>query len=276
MTSHHETIYDIDNALEYFAVLSDNNEYTPPLFSDNSSCQSLASSGTPTSGTSATSCEVSSETPSLVITIGSPGIENPRRLVRSKSFADPVSTVGSLLKTDPRFVNWSYVSTLKLSVSEYAEFKDYLDWDIVSTHISFDVARLFKNRINWNLFLSSTKVDFNDLFDWSIFSDCDYDWEVFLKHQDFSQTYLNMYLDEIEPAIPMCWDFLTQFVKLSERFIQTHADKVNWDNVCFFQSVSFEFLCKNVDRLNLSDDLMFRVSADEYRKLVLLSGKHFP
>lgn len=276
MTSQHKTIYDIDNALEYFAALSDNNEYTPPLFSDNSSCQSLASSGTPTSGTSATSCEVSSETPSLVITIGSPGIENPRTLVRSKSFADPVSTVGSLLKADPRFVNWSYVSTLKLSVSEYAEFKDYLDWDIVSAHISFDVARLFKNRINWNVLLASTKVKFSDLQIWEIQYDIDYDWEVLLKHQDVSETVLSLCLDDIERALPMCWDILTQFRKLSERFIQAHADKVNWDNVCFFQSVSFEFLCKNVGRLNLSDDLMFRLSADEYRKLVLLSGKNFP
>ena len=174
-----------------------------------------------------------------------------------------------LRSADPRLVNWAYVSTLNLSAYEYDAYASNLDWKTVSRHIPFETALRFRYLIDWDLLVSSTRVSYRDLVAHNI----TVRWATLIKHQSVPEHIISANLDAIERDDPRCWVALTQFQKLSEIFISTHADRVDWDNVVFFQDVSFEFLCKHVDRLNLVDDLMLNVSDTEYATLVTLQGR---
>lgn len=130
---------------------------------------------------------------------------------------------------DRRMVNWKYISTLALSHREYDEYKDLLDWDVVSERIHVTSAIQFRARVNWNVFIKHNPeinyrvyMMFEDIvFDWtsicaySILSDEDIDHLVYMGVADFS--------------------VLVSHRKLSSNILNKYASLMDEDDVEFFQ-----------------------------------------
>lgn len=93
-------------------------------------------------------------------------------------------------------------------------FDRYLDWDLLSKHYSFslDLLRIYQHRVNWSVLLR------NNVYD-----------ESFLR--------------EVAPNFNAeCWSIVSETQTLSESFLHTFADKVDWENVVLYQRVTFKFL----------------------------------
>jgi hypothetical protein len=76
----------------------------------------------------------------------------------------------------------------------------------------------FKNRINWNKFLSENKL---------------------------SNEFLEAFVEEVPIG-----NLISQYQKLSESFMEKHEDELNWSHISLFQDISKKFILKHIDKLN--------------------------
>lgn len=158
-----------------------------------------------------------------------------------------------------KIVNWNLISNLDLSLNFISEFKDKLNWDILSYGIikeSEDVILEFKEYINWKILCSSKILSENTLrFCYEYV-----DWCTVAIFQELSTDFIfdfEKYMD---------WHLLSLFQKLSEELIIEFKDKVNWTFVSMAQKLSQEFIRKYKHFLDFQTINCFQNLSEEFRK----------
>lgn len=104
------------------------------------------------------------------------------------------------------------------------KFDRYLNWNLLSKHYDFNIEllRMYFHRVNWRILLSKSK---------------------------FSESVLREFAPQFSPE---CWSIISETQVLSESFIHSFADKVDWTNIALYQCVSGKFL---VDHTSFTQDV---------------------
>lgn len=177
--------------------------------------------------------------------------------IQSSRVCCPVEEQVKILSgTDHRLVNWAYVSSLDLSVSDIHAYRHNIVWDILSEHVSLETALLFIQHINWEVFLQNNSLTYDTIVKHGL----SVSWITLIDTQDVPVDIIDENIDAICAEYMYynkdAWRQIVSVQKLSEPFIDKYAHKLDWDLVCIKQDVSHTFLAEHVLFINLCDDLV--------------------
>src|SRR5690606_2664399 len=166
-----------------------------------------------------------------------------------------------------KFLNWEYISSIELHPDEYHIYEAYLNWDIVSEHVSYELALQYKHLVNWDLVIKNYKVDIQDM-------ECNeikFDFTTVIKTQELSESFIDLNIHRIQKS--NYWDLLSQYQTLSESFIKKHIDKFKWSNIIYFQKhLSKDFIIQNISNIEYGflcflDDIFTDDEIEYFKKL---------
>ena len=60
--------------------------------------------------------------------------------------------------------------------------------------------------------------------------------------------------------------YISQYQKLSQKFIEEFADKLDWDSISICQKLSEKFIQKHIDRVNIKEIFLHQKLSEEFKK----------
>lgn len=149
-----------------------------------------------------------------------------------------------------RFIDWKYVSSLKLAPEQYIKYAEHLAWDIASRHVPEDVAVAHKHRVNWSVYVEfHPDVDVARLIDAQVAIP----WKSVCMHVDLGKDNVAKYLAVMEEECADIWHYLSRFQKLGETLIEENVSKFDWIDGPYFQNLSPAFLEKYIDLIDVAE-----------------------
>lgn len=136
------------------------------------------------------------------------------------------------------FIDWKYVTMYDHKV-KLEKYKDKLDWNIIWRYRKFTNTNIKKyaDLANWddislhqNLNADFIK-EYKDKLNWNNLCIT----HMFSTYYDNGKCELEDYLDYLDER---CWINISRYQKLSIKFIDRYADKLNWEALCVFQDIS--------------------------------------
>lgn len=105
-------------------------------------------------------------------------------------------------------------------------FDRYIDFELLSKHYEFPLymLRIYQHRVKWPYIVRRQKLPENILREMVVNFDDD------------------------------TWGLISKYYNLSETFIHDFADKVDWENIILFQTVSRDFLKEHEQFMSYSDE----------------------
>lgn len=147
---------------------------------------------------------------------------------------------------NPRLIDWEYLSTLNLTDDECREFRQNLNWKTVSMWIPAERALLLREWIDWDAFLRTHRVDI------ALISDVlSLDWKTVLQTQRLSEDQQDQYVYKLDSREK--WTLHCTYQKMSETFMEKHADDLDWKAVGCFQQLDLKFARRHESRLSMKD-----------------------
>ena len=149
-----------------------------------------------------------------------------------------------------RFIDWKYVSSLKLAPEQYIKYAEHLAWDIASRHVPEDVAVAYKHCVNWSVYVEfHPDVNVARLIDAQV----TIPWKSVCMHVNLGEDNVVKYLPIMEEECPDIWHYLSRFQKLSETLIEDNVSKFDWIDGPYFQNLSPTFLEKYIDLIDVAE-----------------------
>ena len=84
------------------------------------------------------------------------------------------------------------------------------------------------------------------------------DWEYISASQKLSEPFIEKHADKVE------WYWISKKQKLSESFIEKHADKVDWFLISIYQTLSEPFIEKHVGELDWSKISKYQTLSESF------------
>lgn len=185
-------------------------------------------------------------------------IENPLSYFKTQEILNPIPKkvyeifsdnsikyiVPELSENQYKFLDWNYISSLELHPYEYDKYLKYLNWDIVSEHISYELAYKYEDLVNWNVLLKFKQVPVQDL----IINGIQFDWDIVFTYQKLCNSFLESYIHFINDTSR--WNLISQYQILDYTFIIKYINKLTWYNIINYQNLSKEFIIKHLNEIN--------------------------
>lgn len=184
-------------------------------------------------------------------------------ILTRKDLIDISSNISKNMDTSNlhKMYDWKYISTLKLSVQDYAAYSTHLHWDVVSRHIDPEVAlEYFKEKVCWDTIAEHNNLDVEKYINnGAVFSTV-----KLVETQVLSETFIRSKVckDNLENS-DVVWSILSRTQKLSEEFIEEFFEKLDQFDILTYQSLSFEFIFRHINKFNKDDVLFCTVFTDE-------------
>jgi hypothetical protein len=152
-----------------------------------------------------------------------------------------------------KLYEWKYISTLKLSESDYERYLDHLDWDIVSEHIDPKIAlSKFRHVVNWDIIAEYNKLDVMKF----ILEGVQFSFEVLVRTQVLDEKILRQIIRKMTTNVDWIWTCISKNQKLNEKFMEEFLEKLDHFALMSSQNISFDFILRNKHRL-IKDDVLF-------------------
>ena len=88
-------------------------------------------------------------------------------------------------------------------------------------------------------------------------------WYYISKFQDLSEKFIERHFDKID------WNCISEYQKLSEGFIDRHSKKLNWNFISIHQKLSEGFIAKHADKVDWFYISRFQKLSEEFKKKIL-------
>lgn len=167
-------------------------------------------------------------------------------------------------------LNWKNISFGSiLSEAFIREFEDKVDWEHISQYqkLSEDFIREFRDKVFWNKIsefqvLSEPMIrEFKDCLNWTLVSKFQVlsetfikefrayvDWLDVLVYQDLTEDFI-VNIIPISDINPSKLSFIIHHKKLSNRFIRTFSDNIDWFYISKFRTLSEDFIREFKDKV---------------------------
>lgn len=137
------------------------------------------------------------------------------------------------------FIDWKYVSSLKLSSDQYTKYSKHLIWEIASKYVPEDIAILYKDHVTWEVYIEHhPDVDVAAL----VSAGVRIPWHSVCVYTKLGTDQIRRYLPVMEAECPDIWYYLSRFQKLDETLVSENAHKFDWVDGPHFQTLSPQFL----------------------------------
>jgi hypothetical protein len=137
------------------------------------------------------------------------------------------------------FIDWTYVSSLRLSRDQYIKYAEHLMWEIASKYVPEDIAVLCKDHVAWEVYIEhNPDVDVAAL----VSAGVRIPWHSICVHTKLGKDQIRRYLPAMEAECPGIWYYLSRFQKLDETLVSENAHKFDWVDGPYFQTLSPQFL----------------------------------
>lgn len=149
-----------------------------------------------------------------------------------------------------RFLNWAEISKEPLTSEQYFKYAAHLDWDLVSQHISAEMALIFHHKINWDVFIRTHPVGLAVLSRLNIPA-ASWSLAAIVEHQPLTAAELDNLLFECDAAtIAAMLDIAARTQTLDELFMLKHEQLLDWEVVFMHQALSRDFYNRNKHRVS--------------------------
>lgn len=149
-----------------------------------------------------------------------------------------------------RFLNWAEISKEPLTSEQYFKYAAHLDWDLVSHHISVEMALIFHHKINWDIFIRTHPVGLATLNSLNIPA-ASWSLAAIIEHQPLSAAELDNLLFECDGATTAAMlDIAARTQTLDELFMLKHEQYLDWEVVYMHQALSRDFYNSNKHRVS--------------------------
>jgi len=155
-------------------------------------------------------------------------------------------------------IDWNHVSSLDLSVTMMRDFKNYLNWDIISevNKENIDIIREFKDEIQWDVICGSMRFHDDDIFSRDNYAFCkefsEYLlWSRMSRWNNMDEMFVHLFSDKV------CWNTISSCIGLSPFLLETYRDKINWTNINNNRAVDRDFANRfnpNIENENKEDE----------------------
>lgn len=138
--------------------------------------------------------------------------------------------------------DWSALSSTyiikKLSISFMENFIEEWDWEIMSYNpcITHELISRFRKYLSWDILIQKHKFSEEELDEYYQY----YELKSVLFHYELTETFLNKHIEDIDNL--SCWNIISRSQELSEDFIRTNKNKLNWEGISQCQKMSLEFI----------------------------------
>ena len=86
----------------------------------------------------------------------------------------------------------------------------------------------------------------------------DDDWWDISRCQKLSESFIEKHADRV------CWYYICSYQKLSEKFIERHADKMSWCCISSYQKLSEKFIERHADKVNWYSISVFQKLSESF------------
>lgn len=166
-------------------------------------------------------------------------------------------------------VDWVEVSSYKTLTPQFIEkYQDKFNWSDLSQHCQMTKDQLLKyvDRIDWDRAPTyQPKID-EEVIDAVLASSKkdEFNWHGTLVNVKLSEDFIESHADYIDKAKK--WELVAYYQKLSPEFMDKYAKKLNWNYISQRQKLDDDFVKSHLNKLNkqwlvqyqkgLSEDLM--------------------
>ena len=88
----------------------------------------------------------------------------------------------------------------------------------------------------------------------------DDDWWDISRFQKLSESFIEKHADRV------CWYYICSYQKLSEKFIEKQSDKVDWCAVSYYQKLSEDFIERHADKVCWVYINLYQKLSEKFRK----------
>ena len=123
-------------------------------------------------------------------------------------------------------LNWNNISKEELSIDFIREFRQHLDWDIITNQFlnSEDYLREFQDNIIWDDV--SARMKFTNNYEYDFYEEFKdkLDWHRISRCGNMDEYFIIQFENELD------WDIISTVQGLTEYLIHRFSNKINWNN----------------------------------------------
>ena len=143
-----------------------------------------------------------------------------------------------VLETHYDNVDWDVISTIQPMDERFVEiFQDNINWIIVS--YKTDLSITFLNKFKWVLHWDILTINYPLSSEFARTFENHLIWDVIVGNPHITEVFLIEFMDMWDDEH---WDDISEYLNLSEPFIQLFHDTVNWEHISTEQTLSCDFM----------------------------------